>query len=97
MIQQILEEDPLDKAEARNNAEFLSISPVIRDALEKRRAHEIKQGNHVSMSLLSPQMIGLRNSHLLDRDGAANRELMLSQRITDYNNKKSHLLPSFAA
>ena len=38
MIQQILEEDPLDKADARTNAQFLSISPVIRDALEKRRA-----------------------------------------------------------
>ena len=38
MIQQILEEDPMDKADARTNAQFLSISPVIRDALEKRRA-----------------------------------------------------------
>lgn len=73
MIQQILEEDPLDKAEARTNAQFLSISPVIRDALEKRRAQEIKQGNHVSMSLLSPQMIGYKSSQILDRDGAAHR------------------------
>ena len=58
MIQQILEEDPLDKAEARDNAQFLSMSPVIRDALEKRRAHEIRQGTHVSLSLLQSQMVG---------------------------------------
>ena len=49
----------MDKADARSNAQFLSISPVIRDALEKRRAQEIKQGNRVSMSILSPQMIGV--------------------------------------
>lgn len=38
MIQKIMEEDPTDDGLARTNQNFLSISPMIRETLENRRA-----------------------------------------------------------
>ena len=52
LLERVMHEDPTDTKSVSNNANFMSISPVIRDALEKRRAEELRQGRHASMSLL---------------------------------------------
>ena len=65
MIQAIIEEDPLDKQQARQKQHMLSISPMIRATIEQQRALELKRGNRKSASLLDP---GLYNpSSMLHR------------------------------
>ena len=95
-----MEEDPLDQKSIHNNQNFLSISPMIRETLEKRRVQEIKAGNHQSMIMLNQMMIDPRNSQMVlsyvDDPNNPVRPHLLSQRI-EQNYKQSHLLPSFAA
>ncbi len=95
-----MEEDPLDQKSIHNNQNFLSISPMIREQLEKRRVQEIKAGNHQSMIMLNQMMIDPRNSQMVlsyvDDPNNPVRPHLLSQRI-EQNYKHSHLLPSFAA
>ena len=50
----IIDEDPGDDGAAKTNQNFLSISPMIRETLENRRAAEIRAGNHASVALLHP-------------------------------------------
>ena len=57
MIQMIIEEDPVDDSAAKANQNFLSISPMIRETLENRRAWEIREGNHASVVLMKPKYL----------------------------------------
>ena len=51
MIQMIMEEDPTDDTATQDNkTNFLSISPMIRETLENRRAHEIRAGRPTTVS-----------------------------------------------
>ena len=51
MIQMIMEEDPTDDGASQDNkTNFLSISPMIRETLENRRAQEIREGRHTTVS-----------------------------------------------
>lgn len=50
----IMEEDPVDDGSERNKHNFLSISPMIRETLEIRRAKEIREGNRATVNLLNP-------------------------------------------
>ena len=59
-----MEEEQYVHNDLRNNTDFMSITPVIRDTLEKRRVEEFRQGRHQTMSLMNPRqmssnMIGL--------------------------------------
>jgi len=53
LIERVMQEDPTDANGDRNNMDFMSITPVIRETLEKRRAEEIRQGRVASMILLA--------------------------------------------
>ena len=61
----IMEEDPLDDGSAKTNNNFMSISPMIRETLEQRRAKEIRDGNHMSVGILAPEMIDYHKSKLM--------------------------------
>ena len=43
-LQEIREEDPLDAKSRANTQHFLSISPMIRETMEARRAQELMRG-----------------------------------------------------
>ena len=52
-----MEEDPLNNNDARTNQNFLSISPMIRETLENRRAQEIRLGKPMSLSMVDAELI----------------------------------------
>lgn len=56
----------MDSKSIHNNQNFLSMTPMIRETLEKRRAEELISGrvNHQSMMLLNPMMADFRNSQM---------------------------------
>lgn len=58
LIERVMEEDPTDPKNARNNMDFMSITPMIRETLEKRRVEELKQGRFVTMSMLDGNYLG---------------------------------------
>lgn len=78
LIERVMEEDPTDLRNARNNNDFMSISPMIRDTLEKRRVEELKQGRFTSMTML--------DANNLKQSESDQRYLQLSHRIMAYQN-----------
>ena len=86
----------MDQQSVQTRQNFLSISPMIRETLERRRAEELRDGRPVTMSLLErglidPRMIGSMQLP----PGGVQRQMKMSQQIYP-DLKQSNLLPSFA-